>query len=378
MINKISIDNLKNSLDIIDVIGKYIPLKKTGSNYKACCPFHSEKTPSFVVSSSKQIYHCFGCNITGDSISFVMKYENLIYPEAIELLAKEYNFTLTYDKQYNTINRNILEDINKFFIKNLDLNKIAFQYLESRGVSLESIEKFQIGYAPNSQNILNYIRNQHINLNDIIEMGVIAKGEKDYYSRFIERIIFPIKDNSGKICAFGGRTISNHPAKYINSPTTKIFNKSKTFYGYFESKNAIFKLNEIIITEGYLDVIMLHQVGFKNIVATCGTALTEEHIPILKRSNSKIILAFDGDNAGINAAFKASILLIKYELDSKVTIFKDGKDPADMVKDGELTELKELFLNAEPSIPFCIKTIIKKYNISIPEDKQRAYKKNRP
>jgi DNA primase len=374
MIKQSSIDNLKYNLDVVDVIGKYISLKKSGANYKCNCPFHGENTPSFVVSPSKQIYHCFGCNVTGDSISFVMEYEKLSYPEAIEKLADEYNINLEYDNKFKSINKQILEDINKFFVNNLDTNQTAFDYLVKRGVSLQSIEKFQIGYAPSNQNTMNFINNQHININDGVENGIIASGDNGYYCRFIERITFPIKDNSGKICAFGGRTISNHPAKYINSPTTKVFNKSKTFYGYYESKDKIFKSGEMIISEGYLDVIMLHQVGFENVVATCGTALTNEHIPLIKKSNSKIILAFDGDNAGIMAAFKASNLLIQHQLDSKVVIFEDAMDPADMVKNGQIDDIKNLFVNAKPSIKFCLDTIIKKYDINTPEDKQKAYK----
>jgi DNA primase len=374
MIKQDSIQNLKHSLDIVDVIGKYINLKKSGSNYKCNCPFHGEKTPSFVVSPSKQIYHCFGCNVTGDSISFVMDYEKLTYPEAIEKLAQEYNFTLEYDKVNKKVNKKILSMINDFFMKNLDINDNALDYLKNRAVALKSIEKFQVGFAPDSRDIMNYIETNHISMQDAIDFGVIAMGENGYYSRFIQRIMFPIKDNSGNICAFGGRTISNHPAKYINSPTTKVFNKSKIFYGYYESKEYIFKSKEIIITEGYLDVIMLNQVGFYNVVATCGTALTNEHIPLLKRSHPKVILAFDGDSAGLNAAFKASNLLILNDIESKVVIFNNGIDPADMAKDGRIDELKEMFIKAKPSIPFCFEMILKKYNLNLPEDKQRAYK----
>jgi DNA primase len=373
MIKQSSIENLKHQLDIVDVLGKYLDLKKAGANYKCNCPFHGEKTPSFTISPAKQIYHCFGCNVTGDSISFVMEYEKLSYPEAIEKLADEYNFKLDYDKNIKKSNIQILEQVNQFFVKKLDNNSIAIDYLKNRGLNLETIEKFKIGFAPSSQELIQTLNHQYINIKDAIEYGVIAQGDNGIYSRFIDRITFPILNNSGKICGFGGRTISNHPAKYINSPTTKSFNKSKIFYGYYEAKDQIFKSNQIIITEGYLDVIMLHQAGFKNTVATCGTALTIEHIPLIKKTKADVILSFDGDSAGISAAFKASNLLIQQNINSKVVIFKDNLDPADMVLSGKLKELDELFKNAIPSIKFCLNTIVKNYDIHTPEQKQLAF-----
>ena len=259
MIKPESIENLKSIIDVVDVIGNYIQLKKKGGNFTANCPFHSEKTPSFVVSPTKQIYHCFGCGVTGDAISFVMEYEKLSYPEAIEKLANLYNFQLEYTKNPPTLHRNILEKINSFYKQNLIHNKEAFNYLKERGLHENIIEKFELGYAPSSQEQLNFINSSNLPLNEAMELGVFAKGENGVYARLIERITFPIFSNNNKIIAFGGRTISNHPAKYINYTNTKIFNKSKTFYGLNFAREKILRSKEIIITLGYMYVIMLHQ-----------------------------------------------------------------------------------------------------------------------
>src|SRR5574344_1944047 len=345
MIRKESIESLKNYLDIVDVISQFLELKKSGANFKACCPFHGEDTPSFVVSPSKQIYHCFGCGVGGDSIKFLMEYEKLSYPETIEKLASMYNYTLEYDT--NSVKKSdnkVLEDINAFYQKQFFLD----------------------------ENIQNYVKSNHYNLNDAIEQGVISQGENGLYARFIDRLIFPIYSINGKLVGFGGRTLTNHGAKYVNSPQTSIFNKSKLLYGYHLAKEKIYKTKEIIVCEGYLDVIMLHQAGFNNAVATLGTALTKEHLPLLRRGEPKVILSYDGDKAGQNAAFKASVMLSQNGFDGGVVIFENGADPADMVKDRKIEELEELFSNPTPFANFAISYIVSSYNINNPVEKQKA------
>jgi DNA primase len=373
MITKDSIENLKNHLDVVDVISQFIELKKSGANFKACCPFHGEETPSFVVSPQKQIYHCFGCGAGGDAISFVMEHEKLSYPEAIEKLASMYNVTLNYD---NTNQKKqdfrVLEEVNKFYQKLFVSNKTAKEYIYSRGISEFSVEKFEIGYAPSSKDTINFLKNNYFNLAEAKELGVIDTGQNGLYSRFIERITFPIYSINGKIVGFGGRTITGHNAKYINSPQTKVFNKSRLLYGYNIAKENIYKRNRIIVTEGYLDVIMLHQAGFNTAVATLGTALTKEHLPLLRRGEPKVIVAYDGDKAGLNAAFKASVMLSQSEFEGGVVIFGGGKDPADMVNEGKVEELNKIFANPMPFIPFAIDYIILKYNINNPSEKQKA------
>ncbi len=373
MIKKESIENLKNYLDVVDVISQFLDLKKAGANYKACCPFHGEDTPSFVVSPTKQIYHCFGCGVGGDSIKFLMEYEKLTYPESIEKLASMYNFTLDYEASNQKLrDTKVLEDVKKFYQNSFFANTSMIDYIKNRGISDFSIEKFEIGYASSSNDTINFIKSNHYNINDAIEFGVIDKGENGLYSRFIERIIFPIYSITGKLVGFGGRTTTNHSAKYVNSPQTPIFNKSKLLYGYHLAKEKIYKSKEIIVCEGYLDVIMLHQARFNNAVATLGTALTKEHLPLLRRGEPKVILAYDGDNAGQNAAFKAAVMLSQSEFDGGVVIFKNGLDPADMVKEKRVEELNNMFLEPLAFIPFAIDYIVSKYDINEPILKQKA------
>jgi len=377
MIEQNSIENLKNRLDIVEVIGSYIELKKSGANYKARCPFHLEDTPSFVVSPSKQIYHCFGCGAGGDAISFVMDYDKLSYPETIEKLASDFNIPLSYTKGSfeKKDNARVLELVNQFYKKNLFSNSIANNYLENRGVYTSSIEKFEIGYAPSSHQTISFLKENLLPLDDALKTGVLGKDERgNIYARLIERITFPIYAPNGKIVGFGGRTISNHPAKYINSPQTYLFNKSKLLYGYNIARNSIVKKGRIIVVEGYLDVIMLHQAGFSECVATLGTALTSEHLPLLRRAEPKVILSYDGDRAGIEAAFKASKMLIASSIDGGVVIFEEGKDPADMVKEGDIKTLKNLFNEPKPFAYFVIEQIAHRYNLKNPLEKEKALK----
>lgn len=378
MISKTSIDNLKNQIDIVDIISSFIELKKSGANFKACCPFHGEDTPSFTVSPTKQIYHCFGCSNGGDAIKFVMEYEKLSYPEAIEKIAALTNFNLEYDNNDSqALNTSILDAINNYYQDNLLNNQNALLYLSSRGITKESINKFQIGYAPSSNDTINYLKNNFFDLNMAKELGVIDSGNNGLYARFIERITFPIFLQSGKLVGFGGRTISGHNAKYVNSPATKLFNKSALLFGYNLARESIYQSKEIIITEGYLDVVMLHQAEFTNSVATLGTALTSQHIPLLKKSDAKVILGYDGDKAGMEAAYKASILLAQNDFVGGVVIFQNGQDPADYVKEGRVDELKSLLLHPKYFVEFALDYIVKdnlgnyRFDINRPEEKQK-------
>ena len=373
MITQDSIEALKARLDVVDVVGSYIELKKAGTNFKAPCPFHDEKSPSFVVSPSKQIYHCFGCGAGGDSVRFVMEYEKLNYPEALEKLADSYNFSLSYTtNNYNKPKSKLMEVVNSWY-QNLFLsNQTALSYIKERGIYESSVEKFGIGYAPDSNTTVNYIKSQMLNIPEAIEMGVLGYNDerKNTYARFIERIMFPIHATNGSIVGFGGRTITGHQAKYVNSPETPYFNKSRLLYAYHHARQDIYKRKEIIITEGYLDVIMLHQAGFTNAVATLGTALTPEHIPLLRKGEPKVLMAYDGDNAGRTAALKASKLLSASGFDGGVVIFNDGLDPADMVKNGAGEELSNMFRNTQPFIEFVLSEILSLYNLKDPKAKE--------
>jgi len=377
MIDNASIESLKNSIDIVDVIGGFIELRKAGANYKANCPFHGEKTPSFVVSPSKQIYHCFGCGVGGDSIKFVMELEKLSYPEAIEKLASMHNFSLTYTKgssDYSDAKR-VLEAIGQWYTKNLNRNETAMKYLLDRGVSQSSIENFEIGYVPSGQEVMGFLQSALLPLPQAAEAGIIAQSEngQGYYARLVERITFPIYSASASIVGFGGRTITNHPAKYINSPQTKLFNKSRLLYGYHLAKESIYKNKKIIICEGYLDVVMFHQAGFKEAVASMGTALTTEHLPMLRKGDPKVILAYDGDKAGVAAALKAAQMLSVGGFDGGVLLFPDGQDPADLIAKGQSETVARLLRETKPLIPFVLEMIASMYDLRDPRAKEAAF-----
>jgi DNA primase len=373
MIAADSIEGLKAQLDIIDVVGGYVELRKAGANFKGVCPFHDENTPSFVVSPQKQIYHCFGCGAGGDSIKFVMEYEKLTYPEAIEKLAAQYNYTLSYTQgAQKKTDVKMIEALNEWYQALLEKNTIAKSYLQERGIYASSVERFGIGYAPTSHETLNFLKSHMFNINEAIELGLVGSGENNLYARFIERITFPIYSANGAAVGFGGRTITGHNAKYVNSPQTKLFNKSRLLYAYHLAKEDIYKKNEMIVTEGYLDVIMLHQAGFNNAVATLGTALTPEHLPLLRKGDARIVMAYDGDNAGLQAALKAAKLLSSAGFDGGVVIFEKGLDPADMVKNGKIEQLGRLFRSARPFIEFVLEQNLFSYDLSIPKEKEKA------
>jgi len=376
MIDNASVENLKNSMDIVDIISNYIEVKKAGANFKANCPFHGEKTPSFVISPSKQIFHCFGCGIGGDAIKFVMDYEKINYPEALEKIASMMNFSLSYTKGTHDNNeaRRVLEQVQNWYSKNLDGVMVAKKYLNDRGITQQSIETFGIGYVGASHELMNFLQATFLPLPKAQEAGIIDQRERGgFYARLTERITFPIYSASGAIVGFGGRTITNHPAKYINSPQTKLFNKSQLLYGYAKAKESIYRSKKLIVCEGYLDVIMFHQAGFKEAVATLGTALTEEHLPTLRKGEPHVILAYDGDKAGVAAALKAATMLTKGGFDGSVMLFPDGKDPADMIALGQVQEVANLLRSGQALIPFVIEMTAKSYDLHNPREKEVAF-----
>jgi len=378
MITQDSIEALKARLDIVDIVGSYIELKRAGSSFKAPCPFHDEKSPSFVVNPSRQSYHCFGCGVHGDSIKFVMEYEKLNYPEAIEKLAASTNFTLHYtDNAQQKKRSTLLESLNDWYQKLLEQNRTAQEYLHERGIYASSIERFGIGYAPTSPETLRFLEQRKLPTAEAIEQGAIGRGDDGrLFARFIERITFPIHSTSGAIVGFGGRTITGHQAKYVNSSQSAIFNKSRLLYAYHLAREAIYRRREIIVTEGYLDVVMLHQAGFTHAVATLGTALTAEHLPLLRKGEPKVYVAYDGDKAGRAAAFKAAKLLSTSGFDGGVILFEGGLDPADMIKSGQIEQLNALLHRPIPFIEFVISEMISAYDLQDPKAKETALHEN--
>lgn len=376
MIERESIEQLKQRADIYEIASHYVELRRSGANYTACCPFHDEKTPSFVVNPARNIFKCFGCGEGGDSISFIMKIENLTYAEAVEKLAYLCNFTLTYtDKKPLDFGLDeSLAKIVSYYQNLLQQNSNILQYLHNRGISNESIAKFKLGFSGVSADFIAFLTRNQMPLDKLLEIGVIGRDSSNanrFFARFSGRIIFPIYTTNGKAVGFGGRILGNEKtAKYINSQQSKIFNKSRLLYGYNLARDGIFKKRQIIITEGYIDVIMLHQAGFNNAVATLGTALTQSHIPLVSRGEVDILLCYDGDNAGINAAFKASLLLANKN--GGVVIFENGKDPADMVADDKIADLEKLFSTPIPFIKFVIQTIANRFDLGDPLQKEKA------
>lgn len=376
MISKNSIENLKNIVDIADVVGSYIPLKKSGANFVCVCPFHNDKHPSMSISPSKGIYHCFSCKAGGDAIKFVMEYEKLGYVEAIEKLASIYNVSLEYTSSKNELktDKKILENLNLHYKTLLYKNPEALNYLKSRSITDAIIEKWELGWAAGSQNTLNLLQNENIEPKEALEVGAIKQNESGYYASFINRITFPIYNHLGRLVGFGGRTISDNPAKYINSPQSQIFDKSKIFYGYDKAKSEIYRSHSIVICEGYMDCIMLHAAGINNAVAVLGTALTQKHIPLIQRGDIKVTLSFDSDSAGINAAFKSARLLMEHQIDGKVVLISGGKDPAELVASGKDMELRDMLSGGVELGEFYITQLVKNLNPKTPIEIAKSLK----
>lgn len=374
MIDPKSIERLKAQTDIVDIVGHYLPLKKSGANFVCVCPFHDDKNPSMSVSPSRGIFHCFSCKAGGDAIKFVMDYEKLSYPEAVEKIAGLQNFTLNYVRGGEPAkeNKHILENANAFYRSLLYKTPAAVEYLYSRGITDELIDKFELGFAPESAQTIRLLQNEQIEPKEALEVGIVKQNENGIYASFINRITFPIYTHAGRLVGFGGRTISGNPAKYVNSPQSAVFDKSTLFYGYHLAKREIFAKNQIIITEGYMDVIMLHKAGFSNAVAVLGTALTTKHLPLLKRGEISVILCFDGDDAGINAATKSALLLAQNEIDGSVVIIEGGADPADMVVAGKIEYLRQIFESGTEIGEFYIRHLASGFDLSRPVQKQKA------
>ena len=374
MIDPKSIERLKAQTDIVDIVGHYLPLKKSGANFVCVCPFHDDKNPSMSVSPSRGIFHCFSCKAGGDAIKFVMDYEKLSYPEAVEKIAGLQNFTLNYVRGGEPAkeNKHILENANAFYRSLLYKTPAAVEYLYSRGITDELIDKFELGFAPESAQTIRLLQNEQIEPKEALEVGIVKQNENGIYASFINRITFPIYTHAGRLVGFGGRTISGNPAKYVNSPQSAVFDKSTLFYGYHLAKREIFTKNQIIITEGYMDVIMLHKAGFNNVVAVLGTALTTKHLPLLKRGEISVILCFDGDDAGINAATKSALLLAQNEIDGSVVIIEGGADPADIVVAGKIEYLRQIFESGTEIGEFYIRHLASGFDLSRPVQKQKA------
>ena len=310
LIPKAFLADLLAKVDIADIIGLRLQLRKNGGNFVALCPFHTEKSPSFTVSQSKQFYHCFGCGAHGDAIGFLMQHDNLNFVEAVEALAAHVGVEVPHEAgiRAGTGLENLyalMSRVSAYYHKHLYQSKEALAYINSRKISEEIVKRFNIGYAPNDWQGLQKIVPDQKTQNDLITAGILIKKEQNLYDRFRNRIMFPILDHRGRTIGFGGRTIGDENPKYLNSPETPIFHKGNELYGLYHAKQSNHHLPYIIIVEGYMDAIALAQYGITATVATLGTATTGKHIQKLMRYTNKIIFCFDGDNAGKSAAWRA-------------------------------------------------------------------------
>lgn len=363
-----SIENFYETIDSIEYLFLRVKsIENIGSEELVYDITVKDQTHTFLANH----FSVGNCGAGGDSVKFVMEYEKLNYPEALEKLADTYNFTLSYtDNKHNKPRSQVMDKLQEWYSSLLISKQSANQYVRERGIYESSIEKFGIGYAPDSNSTISYIKSQMFTMNESVEMGVVGQDSGRNFARFVERVTFPIHSANGSIVGFGGRTITGHQAKYVNSPETAFFNKSRLLYAYHHAKKALHKQSEIIITEGYLDVIMLHQAGFDNAVATLGTALTHEHLPLLRKGSPRVIMAYDGDKAGRAAALKASKLLSASGFDGGVVIFGEGLDPADMVKNGAIEELANMFRNTKPFIEFVLDGILSLFDLRDPKAKE--------
>lgn len=377
------IEEIKSRIDIVDLISDYIKLKPAGKNYKALCPFHKEKVPSFFVSPERQIWHCFGCNAGGDIFSFIMKMENVDFPEALRILAKRAGVEIKkgdyHLKSQKTKLLDILNLASKFYHKILldsPSAEKAREYLKKRKITTKSIKEFQLGFIPDKwDGLLNFLKKRGFKEEDIEAAGLIIKGEKGkYYDRFRDRIMFPITDVYGQVVGFSGRILPEKEkeeiGKYINTPETLVYNKSKLLYGLDKAKKEIKKQDFAILVEGNMDVIACHQYGSKNVIACSGTALTIQQIKLLKRFTNNLYLCFDMDPAGQTASQRGIDLALQEEMNVKIMQLPKGKDPDECIQKNPKSWFNAI-KKAKPIMEYYFDFAFKKYDPKKLEDKKK-------
>jgi DNA primase len=378
------IQSLLSRIDIVEVIGAVVPLRKAGTNYVACCPFHNEKTPSFSVNQQKQFYHCFGCGVSGDAIQFIKERNSLSFVEAIELLAGQCGMQMPINNQsaqsaeHNMI-YTVLSEATAFYEQQLrqhNLTNPAVKYLKDRGLTGITAKNFRLGFAPPGwDNLLNSIAKDNTQRDVGVKAGIfINKEGNKFYDRFRNRVMFPIRDRRGKVIGFGARIIgkANDEPKYLNSPETPVFNKSRELYGFFEAKQAIQKQQFVLVVEGYMDVVAVSQAGINNVVATLGTACTEQHIQYLFKVVPEVVFCFDGDTAGKKAAWRALELCLPVLDDQhrvKFLLLPSGEDPDSFVRKNGAAAL-ELLIKKAISLPdYLFDAYAKRYDLAQIDDR---------
>jgi len=368
------LDDVLSRVDIVEIIAGSLPLKRAGRNFKACCPFHHEKTPSFMVSPDRQIYHCFGCGESGNAFKFLMRYERLDFPEAVEVLARKAGVILPKDEReehkatgLSTQLYKINELAANFYAANLNSPNgiIAKDYLLKRGIKQEVISALRLGFAQDQWDLLiNYLRSKNVNLGLMEKAGlIINKQGGGYYDRFRNRIIFPIFDIKDRVLGFGGRVLDNSLPKYLNSPETPIYTKGKNLYGFNLAKDNIRDDDFVAIVEGYLDFIIPYQEGLKSVVASLGTALTTEQVRFLKRYTHNAVMVYDADSAGELATIRSLDIFIEEEMSVKIVTLPKGLDPDLFVRKHGVSAFRDKIVNAQSMLDYKLGVLKSRYNI---------------
>ena len=377
------VSEIKNAADIVDVVSEVVILKKTGNNYVGLCPFHSEKTPSFTVSPEKKIFYCFGCTVGGNVFSFLMKHDGISFPDAAKILARRYGIDIptrkiSQQQKHRMSQRESLLAVNRqameFFRQELlekTSGKRAMEYLKKRGISKEIIASFNLGYIPEGwDNIVKFYSKKKISLSIVEKAGLIVSREKKvgFYDRFRGRIIFPIFDLNMQVIGFGGRVMDDSMPKYLNSPETSIYNKSRSLYGLHLAKIKCRESEKVYIVEGYFDLLALHQHGLQNSVATLGTSLTPDHVKILRGfigKDGKVILVYDSDDAGIKAAMRSIGIFMRAEVDASIIVLPQGYDPDSYLFEFGYESFLKTDSKAKSLMSFLIDSAVKKHGLSI-------------
>ena len=375
------IEEVRSRRDIVSVIGRYVRLKRTGSGYTGLCPFHNEKTPSFHVNPARQMYKCFGCGVGGNVLTFVMEYENLTFPEAMEMLAEQAGIDLpkqemtAQQKQQEGIRLTLLE-INKkaaryyFALLKSPRGKAGYDYLTGRGLTDETILHFGLGFAgQGGGELYQYLKKEGYSDQILKETGLFKMDERGVYDKFWNRVMFPIMDVNNRVIGFGGRVMGDAKPKYLNSPETKIFDKSRNLFGLNYAKRG--KRNNMILCEGYMDVIALHQAGFTNAVASLGTAFTEQQANLIRRYTDEVLLTYDSDGAGVKAAMRAIPMLRRAGITGKVIHMEPYKDPDEFIKNLGADEFEKRIEEAQNSFFFEIEVTKRNYSMSDPDQKTK-------
>lgn len=362
MIPQETVSLILDTAKIEDVVGDYVTLKRRGANYVACCPFHNEKTPSFYVSPSKGIYKCFGCGKSGTAVGFVMEEEHCSYVEALRYLAKKYHIEIQEEEESaEEIARRqrseslllVSEFAEKFFVSQLDTDEgraVGRAYFRKRGLEDETVRKFGLGWAPSGRTALvDAALAAGYKMEYLLAAGVAVRHDDETVSdKFRERVMFPVHSVSGRVVAFSGRTLrSDNPAKYVNSPETEIYIKSRNLLGIYFAKSEMSRLDECILVEGNIDMVMMHQLGIRNVVASCGTSLTVEQIRLIRKFTENVTIMYDGDSAGIHAALRGITMVLSEGMNVKVVLLPDGDDPDSFCRKHTLEEVRSFMASSE-------------------------------